>query len=45
MGAVGISVSATLVPSDRLRERTLPTVLGVRLFGGGLVEQLPVDIV
>jgi len=38
-------VSATLVASYLLRERTLPTVFGVRLFGGGIVERLPVDTV
>ena len=38
-------MSATLVASYLLRERTLPTVFGVRLFGGGVVERLPVDTV
>jgi hypothetical protein len=39
VGALGIGVAATLVASHLLRERTLPMVMGIRLFGGGMVER------
>jgi len=39
LGALGIGVAATLVASHLLRERTLPTFMGIRLFGVGMFER------
>lgn len=39
VGALGIGVTATLVASYLLREHVLPVFMGIRLFGGGMVER------